>query len=228
MDSAEKIRKSLLEGFQPFLNIIKREITTEDLEALLKIPIRRISLYDINKAKKERAQIKARIEEARMRLGDVIGYAEAFLDSIIEQRGADFPRKTTLSSFSKVEVRSAATRNRSLYHDEKSGYIGTALSSGRNLFEVSEFDKVLIIKKDGSYSVHPVSERQFFGRGLHKILLADKETLPQVIHTIIYRNEKRQLYIKRCRMRSLSSQKTTACLPQETASWPTQPTQGAK
>ncbi|MDC7241883.1 MAG: DNA topoisomerase IV subunit A, partial [Spirochaetales bacterium] len=53
MKSPEAITLAVRDGFTPFMNEIKRDIEEEDIERLLKIPIRRISLYDINKMKKE-------------------------------------------------------------------------------------------------------------------------------------------------------------------------------
>lgn len=200
MDSAAGVHRAVSTGFKPFLETIKRPITDENIETLLKIPIRRISLYDINKAKKETAAIRSRIKACRARLQDVVGYAEEFLDGVIAQRSPDFPRQSLLASFSKIDAREASTRNLTLRYNKKGGFIGTALSIGDQLFAVSDFDKLLIIKKDGSYSVHPVNEKQFFGTGLRNILLADRETLSETVHTVIYRNEKNQTYIKRCRI----------------------------
>jgi topoisomerase-4 subunit A len=197
-DTQEKVKYAVLTGFEPFMDEIKREITDDDLERLLKIPIRRISLYDINKAKREVEEILARIKEVKAHLKDIVSYAEAFLDGIISGRREEFPRLTEITSFSKVEARSAAARNLNLRYDDKTGYLGYQVSGGKSLFEVSEFDRVLIIKKDGSYSVHPVSEKQFFGSGVLNVVLADKDELAGVTHTIIYRNEEsKQLYIKR-------------------------------
>ena len=215
MDSADGIRAAVLEGFEPFMKTIKRNITSEDLERLLKIPIRRISLYDINKAKNEVDEIRARIKEQRARLRDITSYAEEFLEGIITEKSEDFPRRSTLASFSRVEARSAAIRNLSLRYDEKTGYVGTAVSGGKTLFEVSEFDKILIVRKDGSYSVHPVNEKQFFGTGLHSVLRADKETLAAVVHTIVYRNKERQIYIKRCRIEKFILEKNYSLISEK-------------
>jgi topoisomerase-4 subunit A len=57
--------KAVIDGLLPFADQIKREVTEEDVEVLLKIPIRRISAYDINRAKKEMQEIKNRLKEIR-------------------------------------------------------------------------------------------------------------------------------------------------------------------
>lgn len=214
MDTAEGVRSAILEGFKPFLKEIKRKITDEDLERLLKIPIRRISLYDINKARKEIEEINARIKQVQAYLKDIVGYAESFIDRIIEDRKNDFPRMTQLTSFSKVDAREAAARNLTLRYDSKTGYLGTSVSGGKALFQVSEFDRILMIKKDGDYSVHPVNEKFFAGKGLLNVILADKDELSKVSHTIIYRNEEsKQLYIKRTVIEKYILEKNYSLVP---------------
>ena len=48
----EEVLNAVIDGFKPFSRQIRREVSTEDIDRLLKIVIRRISLYDINKVKK--------------------------------------------------------------------------------------------------------------------------------------------------------------------------------
>ncbi|MGI9256059.1 MAG: DNA topoisomerase IV subunit A [Salinispira sp.] len=217
MDSMEKIHRAVRKGFEPFVgNIgstargdnIARAITPADIDTLLNIPIRRISVYDIKRAQAEMERIQARINECRAHLKDIITYAESFLTSIISTRSSHFPRRTSLESFSKIEVRAAAIRNLTLRYDPRSGFVGTALSSGNVLFEVNEFDRILVIRKDGAYSVHTVSGKEFFGAGLRAVLPADKEHLFRVVHTIIYQNKEKQTYIKRCRIEKFIHKKT--------------------
>ena len=84
--TAETVENAVLKGFTPFLKEVgKRGVSHDDVERLLKIPIRRISLYDINRAEEERAAILSRVKEINALLKDVPSYAAAFLDSVIEQ-----------------------------------------------------------------------------------------------------------------------------------------------
>ena len=64
MKTAEAVTKSVIEGFEPFAKEVgARGVSDDDVDHLLKIPIRRISLYDMNRAKKEMAEILQRINE---------------------------------------------------------------------------------------------------------------------------------------------------------------------
>ena len=56
MKTEASVNKAVKEGFIPFRAELIRDVTDEDVEHLLKIPIRRISLYDINKTVKKLKQ----------------------------------------------------------------------------------------------------------------------------------------------------------------------------
>ena len=55
----EAVVQAIRTGFEPYLDQLVREITDDDIDHLLKIPIRRISLFDIEKNKEEIDQINA-------------------------------------------------------------------------------------------------------------------------------------------------------------------------
>ena len=70
-----------------------RDVTEDDVDKLLKIPIRRISLYDINKNREEVREINNRLKEIAKLLKNLKGYAISVLDGI----AAKLPAETTRS-----------------------------------------------------------------------------------------------------------------------------------
>ncbi|MDR1931870.1 MAG: DNA topoisomerase IV subunit A [Spirochaetales bacterium] len=194
----EAVTKAVLEGFKPFAKQIKRDVTEEDVEKLLKIPIRRISLYDINKAKKEMEEIRARLGEIKRSLAHLSDYAISFLDGIIAAHAKDFQRQTRVRSFQKVDVREAAVRNLKLRYDDETGYIGTGISGGTALFEVSQFDKIIVIRKNGMYTVQNTPEKLFVDKGALYCGFAEKEQLAKRVFSVIYMDPKTKIgYVKR-------------------------------
>ncbi len=198
MKTQASVVKAVIDGFKPFADRIKREVTEEDVEKLLKIPIRRISLYDINKAKKEMEEIRARLGEIRKHLKNITDYAVGFLDRIIENYGSEYPRMTEIMSFDRVDAREAAQRNLTLKYDRDTGYLGYGLSSGTALFDVSVYDRILVVRKTGVYSVIDVPEKLFVDKGMLACGHADKEHLAKKVFSVAYLNEDKQLYLKRC------------------------------
>lgn len=208
-NSAAAVQKAVREGLLPFADQIKREVVDEDIETLLKIPIRRISLYDINRAKKEMREIRARLSEIKNHLGSIIPYAISFLEGLVERYRKQFPRRTKIESFEQVDVREAAKRDLKLRYDAKSGYLGYAVN-GNALFDVSQYDRVLIIRKDGSYSVTDAPEKLFIGKGMLHCGFIDKE----LVFNAIYRDENGFAYIKRCIIEKFILNKAYALVPE--------------
>jgi len=214
--TSEAVTAAVISGFGPFMDIIKREVTIEDVERLLKIPIRRISLYDINKAKKEIQEIKGRLKQVRYHLKNIVEYALGVTDKLIEKGPSNTARKTKITSFDKVDVREAASRDLKLRYDSSTGYIGYGVSTGKLLFDVSHYDRILTIRKDCSYSVMNVPEKLFIGKGLLHCCLADKEELAETIFSIIYENKSNgYFYLKRCRIEKYILDKNYELLPDD-------------
>jgi topoisomerase-4 subunit A len=204
MKTAEGVKKAVIDGFKPFLKEIgPRGVSDEDTEHLLRIPIRRISLYDINRARAEMLEIQARIKEINGHLKNIISYATGFLDGIINKIKADEElgrgeRKTKVGKFDKVDVKEVVKRDRELKYDPKTGYLGTAVAA-ETVAEVSPFDRILILKQNGLYMVTALPEKVFVGPGAWWIGVADKEVLSNTVFTVLYKEPSTGYpCIKRC------------------------------
>ena len=180
-------------GLWPFAPQINRDITDDDIETLLKIPIRRISRYDINRAQEEMKEIRARLLQIKQHLDSIIPYTIAFIQGLVDKYRDQFPRRTETVEIQRVDARSAANRNLKLRYDKKTGYLGHQIN-GTSLCDVSLYDSVLAIRKDGTYSVIQVPDKLFVGKGLLHCDLVDKN----LVFTIVYRDKAGASYIKRC------------------------------
>jgi len=204
MKTAKGVQDAVIDGFKPFLKEVgPRKITEDDVDHLLRIPIRRISLYDINKARDEMEQINARIKEIEGHLKKITAYSISYLKGIIVKIKANEEigrgeRKTVVGAFDKVIAKEVVKRDVDLKYDSKSGYLGTNVS-GAKIAEVSPFDRILAIRRNGMYTVTDLSEKSFVGADAWWIGAADKDELAKTIFTIIYK-EKDTGYpcIKRC------------------------------
>ena len=214
MKTHDGVIKAVIAGFVPFMKFVKNEITEEDVERLLKIPIRRISLYDINKAKEEIREINERLKEIKYHLGHIKEYALGFISGIKEKYGSVFKRNTTIKSFEKVDAREAAIRTLKLRYDNDTGYLGYEVASGEALFDVSVYDRVLVIKKNGSYLVMNVPDRVFVDKGMLYCAMAEKEEMSDIVFTVLYKsNDNEALYIKRCKVEKFILDKSYTLVP---------------
>lgn len=209
----EDVKKAIVDGFVPFEKELGgNTLTDDDIERLLKIPIRRISLFDIEKNRNEIAEIEGDIRTIEHHLANIIDYAEGYLTELEEMVDKkQFSRKTEISSFETLNARQVAVRNMDIRYDQSTGYLGTNVKTGESLLKVSPFDKVFYMKTNGEYRVVPVEDKVFIGtEGLFYINYGDKEVISKEIFTVIYRDkirDKNVYQIKRFRISAFSTDK---------------------
>lgn len=188
----EKIHETLLEAFKPYRKKLLREPTHEDRERLLQIPIRRISQFDIDRNKEEIALFQEKLEEVEKNLKNVKRYTIRYLHYLLEKYGKTFPRKTRIKAIEEIDRRAIETKEIKVGFDKETGFIGTKVLSGDKI-SCTNFDKLLIFQKDGTYKVVPIPEKQYF-EGAVWVGIADKKTLVTAVYKM---KEKGQVWAKK-------------------------------
>ena len=204
MKTAEDVVAAVKNGFKPFKKELVREITDDDVDSLLKIPIRRISLFDINKNRDQVTAINARLKEIAKRLKHLTDCAIEYLDAMLAKfKPEDLERRTQIAKFTSVDAKAIVKRDIPLRYDGAKGYLGTSVFGGQELLKVTRFDRIFIMRKSGIYTVCDVPDRLFVDTGMWYCNYADKEIISSVLFTVIYRDMKtKQCYIKKCRIPS--------------------------
>ena len=188
----KQMETAILDALQPYCGEegeLGRVPNKDELAALMRIPIRRISLYDITRMQKELRECKKRLKQVEKQLKSLTEYALSCLEGLLEEFGPLFPRKSTLSRFAKADVRQAAPRNQMLRYDEQEGFLGYTLKKGRALFACSPYDRILLLRGNGSYSVFDVPEKLFVG-AVAFCHLAERDELAKLEAALIYVDEK--------------------------------------
>ena len=202
----EDVVKAVYKGFVPFKAELIRPINDDDVEHLLSIPIRRISLFDINKNRETVKTINERLKEIAKRLKNLkvcaVEYLGEMLDKFKKLSPELLERHTQIKSFSAVDVKAVAKSDQSLRYDEK-GYLGIGVSGGTELMKVSPYDRILVMRKTGMFSVTDVPQKMFVDKGMWFCQIAEKEKINSVLFTVIFRDPKtKYAFIKRCRIAS--------------------------
>src|SRR5213594_494953 len=81
-------------GFKPFRRQLLRELTGADVERLLAVRIRRISLFDINQHREEMERVKAELAETGKNLKHLTKYVIGHLEALLQKYGPQYPRLT--------------------------------------------------------------------------------------------------------------------------------------
>ena len=188
----EKIHETLEISLKPYRKKLLREPTHEDREKLLQIPIRRISQFDIDRNKEEISLLEETLNGVEKNLKNVKKYAINHLKALLEKYGSEFPRKTRIKSIEEIDRRAIETKEIKVGFDPETGFVGTKVSGGERL-TCTNFDKLVVFHKDGTYKVVSIPEKQYFEKAIWAGV-ADKKTVMNVVYKI---KEKGQVWAKR-------------------------------
>lgn len=207
----EAVMAAVYDGFKPFKRQLVRDIVDADVERLLQVRIRRISLFDINKHREEMEKTKADLETTRQHLKGLTRYVIGHLEALLEKYGPLYPRLTTKSSrHEEVDVKAVAFKSFKVAYDRASGYVGYKVSGEEFKLECTKFDKVLLVFKDGTYKVTELPEKMFVGSDLFYCGLPDRET----VFTCAYTDRKAS-YLKRFTFGGTILNKAYLCIPEK-------------
>ena len=207
----EAVFAAVYDGFKPFKKELVREMVDADVEKLLQVRIRRISLFDINKHREEMEQTKADLEETRKHLKGLTKYVIGHLEALLEKYGPQYPRLTTKSArHEEVDVKAAAFKAFKLSYDRESGYVGYKVSGEEFKVECTKFDKILLVFKDGTYKVSELPEKLFVGPELFYAGLPDRDRVFTCAYT-----DRNASYLKRFTFGGTILNKAYSCIPEK-------------
>jgi topoisomerase-4 subunit A len=188
----EAIHSTLAAAFKPYIKQLLREPTQEDREKLLQIPIRRISQFDIDKNSQEITLLQETLASVERDLKNVKKFTINYLKKLIEKFGKLYPRKTKIKAIEEIDRRAIETKKIKVGYDPETGFVGTKVSGPVQL-ECTNFDKLLVFYKNGTYTVINIPDKQYL-ENVTWVGIADKKT----IHNVLYKNtETKQLWAKR-------------------------------
>ena len=187
--SQEEEYQEVHAGLKPFRNQLMRDVTNDDIDKLLALPVRRIARFDIEKNEQELREIDEKIKKIRHKLSHLIDYTIEVLSDIKKKYGANFPRRTEIENIEQIDRKAAALNNIKVGWDRKAGYVGTAVKSD-DIIVCNEYDRLLCIEKSGKYKVIPMVTGKLFLGKLYDFRKYDSETQ----FGIIYRETKSGKY----------------------------------
>ncbi|MCQ2393988.1 MAG: DNA topoisomerase IV subunit A [Kiritimatiellae bacterium] len=174
----EGVQATIREGFKPFLHELRHpEISDEDIERLLKIPIRRISQFDINKNREEIENIRKEEDQVNDNLVHLRAFVVKYLKNLIKIYGKKYPRVTKIvqGAFQEVDVRKLTSSELTIKYDKENHFVGSGLKGGDELFKCSSLDKLVFVWKDGRYKMTPPSDKIFVDKDLLEVFLFNPE-----------------------------------------------------
>ncbi|MFU8780520.1 MAG: DNA topoisomerase IV subunit A [Kiritimatiellia bacterium] len=191
--TAEAVRTAIYAGLEPFKERLLRPVSDDDIEMLLGVRIRRISLFDIEKHRKEIEGILKELEQIEKNLKQLKRYVIKYLENLLKTYGQEYPRKTAITTFGSIEVRELTATELKINYDAERGYIGHGVN-GETLFACSSYDKIVVFSEDGRYWVMSPPERFFVVGGLQLAQISDRDA----VYTLVYTDQSSGFtYLKR-------------------------------
>ncbi len=177
------------EGLKPFTKKLRREVTEDDIEKLASLPMSKIARFNRKKADELLQQLDEHIAEVKNHLEHIVEYTIAHFKNIEKKYGEGRERKTQIAEFGKVDAVHVAMANQKFFVNRKEGFVGTGLKKEEYLFDVSEYDDIIVFKADGSYKIVKVSDKDFVGKDILLVEKFNKDD-ERRIYNVIYQDGK--------------------------------------
>ncbi|MDX1828006.1 MAG: DNA gyrase/topoisomerase IV subunit A [Lutibacter sp.] len=195
-------------GLKPHIKHLKRAITEEDIVRLTEIKIKKISKFDIDKAKQFIESLEDKIAEVKGYLANIIDFAINYFQNLKKKYGKGKERKTELRSFDDIVATKVVMRNSKLYVNREEGFVGTSLKRDEYVADCADIDDVIIFRKDGNMLVTKVDTKTFVGKDIIHVAVFKKND-KRTVYNMIYRDGRGgPSYIKRFNVTGVTRDKT--------------------
>ena len=206
----EGVLKAISDGITSFTKILKREVTNDDIAKLTEIKIKRISKFDIDKAKEKIENLENQISEVKANLGNLIEFAISYFTRLKKDYSSDKNRRTEIKVFDDVDVKKVVMRNTKLYVNREEGFIGTSLRRNEYVCDCSDIDDVIVFTDNCNMMVTKVASKTFIGKNIIHVAVFKKKDV-RTIYNMVYRDgDKGYNYIKRFAVSGITRDKLYA------------------
>ncbi len=202
--------QEVFDEMMKYQGLLKRPITSEDIDKLVEKPVRKISKFDTKAVEEKLRGIEDEMDEVQNHLDHLTEYTINYFKGLKKKYGKAYPRLTELTGFESIAVTKVVSNNAKLYANKAEGFVGIALKKEDNaelICECSDLSEIIVIHKDGKYVVTKVSEKAFFGKDILYVGIFDRND-QRTIYNVIYRDGKSSVsYAKRFAITSVTRDK---------------------
>ncbi|WP_421918060.1 DNA gyrase/topoisomerase IV subunit A [Marinifilum sp.] len=203
----ESVLETIDKGLKPHTKHLMRAVTQDDIIRLTEIKIKRISKFDIDKAKDFIQSIEDEIEEIKVHIANIIPFTIRYFQAVKKKYGKGKERKTEIRNFENIVATKVVVANQKLYINLEDGFMGTSLKKDEYVCDCSDIDDIIVIRKDGTYFVTKVTEKSFIGKNILHLAVFRKND-KRTIYNVAYRDGRGGIcYVKRFSVTSITRDK---------------------
>jgi topoisomerase-4 subunit A len=194
-------------GLQPYIKHLKRAITEEDIVRLTEIRIKKISKFDIDKAKQYIEGLEDKIAQVKLDLKNIIDFTIAYFKNLKSKFGKGRERKTEIRIFEDIVATKVVMRNAKLFVNRSEGFIGTSLKKDEFVSDCADIDDIIVFKNDGKMIVTKVDSKTFVGKNIIHVAVFKKKD-KRTVYNMIYKDGKSNAtFMKRFSVTSITRDK---------------------
>ena len=202
------VLEAINKGLKPFINLLKKEVSEDDILKLTEIKIKRISKFDLEKADKKIKQIEEDIDKVKFNLENLNDFAIQYFKDLKSTYSTGRQRKTEIRIFDDVDVKKVVVKNSKLYVNREDGFIGTSLRREEYVEDCSDIDDIIVFTSNGDMIVTKVESKKFVAKNILYVSVFKKRD-SRTIYNMIYKEGKSGVsYIKRFNVTGVTRDKT--------------------
>lgn len=203
----EGVIKAIEKGLKPFTKKLKRAVSEEDIIRLTEIRIKRISKFDIDKAKENINKLESLIKEVKGNLKNLTQYAIDYFKDLKKKFGKGRERKTEIKVFDNIERTKVIVANKKLYLNRAEGFIGWSIKKDEYVSECSDIDDIIIFRKDGKMLITKMDSKKFVGKEILHATVWKKGDERTIYHMIYQDGSAGPSYVKRFNVSGITRDK---------------------
>ncbi len=208
IETWEGVLNTIDNGLKPYSTKLKRKITEEDLVRLTEIKIKRISKFDLDKAKLKIKSIEDDLLKVNYNIDNITDFTIEYFKKLKTDFGEDKKRKTEIRIFAGVDAKKVVVKNLKLYVNREEGFVGTSIKKDEFVEECSDIDDIITFTENGDMMVTKVDSKKFIGKNIIHVAVFKKKD-NRTVYNMIYRDGKRGTsYIKRFSVTGVTRDKT--------------------
>ncbi|GMN05323.1 DNA gyrase/topoisomerase IV subunit A [Croceitalea sp. MTPC5] len=203
----EGVIQAIDKGLKPHIEHLRRPVTEDDIVRLTEIRIKRISKFDLDKAKQHLDNLEERIAETKNHLTHLVDFAIDYFQDLKKKYGKGRERKSEIRIFDDIEATKVVIRNTKLYVNREEGFVGTSLRRDEYVTDCSDIDDIIVFTKKGEMMVTKVDAKTFVDKNIIHVAVFKKKD-KRTTYNMIYKDGRGgPSYIKRFNVTSITRDK---------------------